>query len=156
MKHHHALTLWLLLLPLPQVYAATNCLNYKPTTIALSGIVERREFPGFPPTYESRFGEESVQSFWMLKLPTPICTNHGQDVNDVPESSQREVQLVLPQEFHDDCRDAIGAEVKVSGYFYHAINDYHHSPLIMVVSSMQIQPNPALQRTGRSCASTDR
>jgi hypothetical protein len=42
---------------------AADCLMYQPNVVSLTGMVERREFPRLPPSYESQYGNRSAQAF---------------------------------------------------------------------------------------------
>src|SRR5262245_40735265 len=74
----------------------TQCLEYEPKVVSLSGVIVRETHPG-PPNFESVANGDEPRTIWVLKLDNAICVLASDDVN-VKEDNEKEIQLVLKAE----------------------------------------------------------
>jgi Domain of unknown function (DUF4431) len=117
------------------VNAASQCLDYEPSVVVLSGTIVRRTFPG-PPNYESVAHGDSAELVWILRLTRPICVNVA-DHYDVHEDRQKELQLVLKPEFYKRFSHLVGNRVTARGTLFHAFTGHHHKKLLLTVAEIR-------------------
>lgn len=55
-----------------------KCLSYAPDLVTLTGTMTPKTFPGRP-NYESIEKGDEPETFWILDLAEPICTNEGRN-----------------------------------------------------------------------------
>jgi hypothetical protein len=101
----------------------------------LTGTISRKTFPG-PPNYESVKRGDKPETYWVLHLARPICTQAGAD--NEAESNVTDLQLILTQKQYALYRKYIaqGAHAIVTGKLMHAITGHHHTPVLMEVTGM--------------------
>jgi hypothetical protein len=73
MLRGHA-TASILVLVLPAVDARSQCLDYEPRTVRLTGVMKTVMYPGLP-NYESVRSGDKPEAGWYLFLDQPICVN---------------------------------------------------------------------------------
>ena len=111
------------------VNKASECFKYEPSTVILSGILERRTYPG-PPNYEDiKKGDIPETGFYLL-LNNPICTVGGVEMN-VPQENVSLVQLVLDENNYDKLRPYLGKVIKLKGSLFARMTGHHHAPLLL-------------------------
>jgi Domain of unknown function (DUF4431) len=118
--------------------AATQCLEYEPKVVSLSGVIVRETYPG-PPNFESVANGDEPRTIWVLKLDKAICVLASDDVN-VKEDNEKEIQLVLNAEQYKRYRSLLGQKVTASGTLFHAITGYHHKRLLLKTDKMRRRP----------------
>src|SRR5215475_1172545 len=118
--------------------AATQCLEYEPKVISLSGVIVRETHPG-PPNFESVANGDEPRTIWVLKLDKAICVLASDDVN-VREDNEKEIQLVLNAEQYKRYRSLLGQKVTASGTLFHASTGYHHKLLLLKTDKMRMRP----------------
>jgi hypothetical protein len=118
--------------------AATQCLQYEPKVVSLSGVIVRETHPG-PPNFESIANGDEPRTIWVLKLNKAICVFASDDVN-VKEDNEKEIQLALKDEQYKRYRSLLGREVTASGTLFHAITGYHHKRLLLTTDKIRRRP----------------
>jgi hypothetical protein len=125
--------------PLSNVKPPQGCLSYDPATVTLSGKVGRKTFAG-PPNYESIKRGDEPETYWILRLNSPICVNADENMpgGERPEKDVSDIQLV----FSDGGQYArhkglLGKRVIVSGKLSHAITGHHHTKVLLTVAEIQ-------------------
>lgn len=121
-----------------QAHTQSKCLDYR-SPVALTGILERRTYPGRPNFEDIRSGDEPETGYY-LRLPRPICAVDdppAPDGSDVAVHDVRLVQLVLDAQGYERLRPWIRKQVTVRGRLLSAITAHHHAPLVLTVD-----PNP--------------
>ena len=115
---------------------AQKCLNYGPT-VSLNGKLSAQIFPGRP-NYESiKKGDESERAI-ILKLSSPICTNHGPDGFDAAETNVRVVQLVVMQSTQwKTVESRLGRRVRVTCTLFHGHTGHHRTAVLIMVSAIR-------------------
>jgi hypothetical protein len=116
---------------------AAPCLRYEPDTVAVTGTLARKTFPGRP-NYESIADGDEPETGFYLELATPICTVASPDStrdNNGALRGVRLVQLVLDSAGYARLRPSLGRQLTVRGTLFAAITGHHHAPLLIRVAS---------------------
>jgi hypothetical protein len=112
--------------------AAQPCIRTDKDTVALTGKLERRTYPGRP-NYESvKSGDEAETGFYLV-LRTPACS-----LADTAAGAKKEVrlvQLVLDQAGYQRLRPRLGTTVTLRGTVFGSHTGHHHAPLLLNVAS---------------------
>ena len=116
----------------------TQCLEYEPKVVSLSGVIVRETHPG-PPNFESVANGDEPRTIWVLKLNKAVCVLAADDVN-VKEDNENEIQLVLNAEQYRRYRSLLGQKVTASGTLFHAITGYHHKRLLLKTDKIRRRP----------------
>jgi hypothetical protein len=117
--------------------AGQKCLEYGPT-VSLTGTLRSQVFAG-PPNYESIKRGDRKETAIILSLVARTCTtgNDPQGV-DVPETSIREMQLVVTKSADwKTIQRRMGKRVAVTGSLFHAINGHHRTKVLINVSGIR-------------------
>ncbi len=118
--------------------STSSCLAYEPTVVAISGSMNKFDFPGRP-NYESIGQGDEKGTYWVLKLHNPICvTNDRNDTVNVSESAITDIQLVLNADMHQKFRPLLKKQVIVKGTLFHGHTGHHHTPVLLRV--LEISP----------------
>jgi hypothetical protein len=127
----------LILLPVPSVaqLEMAGCRSYKPTLVSLHGMLVRKTFRERPSNQDTHKGEEA-ETFWLLKLKSPICIDEDKTAPDLNPSQKhvRTVQLVLNKEDGERVRDLLGKRVVATGTLLGAHTGHHHTPVLLTVT----------------------
>jgi len=109
----------------------SQCLDYEPSIVELTGTMKRVVFPG-PPNYESVKGGDEPEPYWVLYLDSAICVNNDpkSDFN-VAESKIKSLQLLIGS--YDKYRHLLGQKVIVKGMLTHSFTGHHHTPVMLGV-----------------------
>jgi hypothetical protein len=115
--------------------AAQDCLSYETDSVRLTGTISKKTFAG-PPNYESIKKGDKPETYWVLHLSSPICTQAAAD-NDA-ESGVTDLQLILTEKQYRLYRKFAGrkAAVTIKGKLSHAVTGHHHTPVLMEVLSI--------------------
>jgi hypothetical protein len=113
----------------------TQCLEYEPKVVSLSGVIVQETHPG-PPNFESVANGDEPRTIWVLKLNNAICVLASDDVN-VKEDNEIEIQLVMNAEQYKRYRSLLGQKVAASGTLFHAITGYHHKRLLLKTDKLR-------------------
>jgi hypothetical protein len=119
---------------------ATQCLEYEPKVVNLSGVIVRETHPGRP-NYESIANGDEPETIWVLKLKKAICVLASDDIN-VEEKNVKEIQLVLEAEQYKRYRRLLGQRVAVSGALFHMHTGHHHKTLLLKTDDIRRPPEP--------------
>ncbi len=117
--------------------AAQDCLSYDTDSVRLTGTISKKTFPG-PPNYESIRKGDKPETYWVLHLPSPVCTKARAD-NDA-ESGVTDLQLILTRKQYALYKKFVGRRerVTVRGKLSHAITGHHHTPVLMEVINITV------------------
>ncbi len=112
---------------------AQKCFEYGPT-VALTGKVSSRVFPG-PPNYSSIRKGDQKETLILLTLTKPICTSGDDPAGvDVPEKGVLDLQLAITKdEDWAAIRRLIGKRATVNGILFHGHTAHHRTRLLMSV-----------------------
>jgi hypothetical protein len=143
--HDVSYTKWLLVLAARAVPAratsqgaAPRCLAYEPDTVAITGTLERRVFPGGPNFESIAAGDEPEAGFY-LRLARPICARLSpaqlRDPDPVLAARDRVtlVQLNLDSAGYARLRPRLGQRLTLRGTLYSSHTGHHHAPLVLAV-----------------------
>ncbi|MGD0567804.1 MAG: DUF4431 domain-containing protein [Candidatus Sulfotelmatobacter sp.] len=128
-----------LLLLFPGVCVAqlelAGCRSYEPTIVDLHGTLIRETFAGPPNFTDIRKGDEA-ETYWLLKLDSPICVNQDQSNPDLNpgQKNVRRVQLVLDQTAYEQYKALLGKKVVATGSLFGASTGHHHTPVLLTVT----------------------
>jgi hypothetical protein len=114
-----------------------KCLEYDPT-VSLSGTLRSQVFPG-PPNYESIKRGDRKETAIILTLVARACTT-GSDPQgfDVPETSLREMQLVVTKDAHwKTVRRLMGKRAIVTGTLFHAHTGHQRTKGLVDVANIR-------------------
>jgi len=109
-----------------------GCLAYEPDTVALTGRLERRTFPGQPNFESVARGDEAEPGYYLVVNRTLCVTRNLDEVNQ-PAAGVGVVQLVLDQRGYDRLRPSLGHQVTVRGTLFHSHTGHHHAELLLEV-----------------------
>lgn len=132
-----------LLTALPLVWAGSvqaqqnpKCVEYRPATVKLTGVIISRTYPG-PPEYENIRKGDEPQTYWLLALSRPICVAQKSD-DDPAEKNIRRIQLVFSSEkAYRTYRRLLGKRVVATGTLYPGSNIHHKTPVLLTVSTLE-------------------
>lgn len=128
--------------PVTQAQPA-GCLTYT-AEVRLTGVLERRTYPG-PPNYESVRRGDRPEVGYYLRLRRPVCAVAG--APDAPDQGAvtgvREVQLVAEPAMFAWLRRRVGRVVSARGALFSAHTGHHHAPLLLQVRAIDPQPDAA-------------
>jgi hypothetical protein len=136
MKHKATLILGILLTVGGSVLSSekstpSKCLGYQPALISMSGVLERRTFPGRPNFESVAAGDEPETGFY-LALPRAACFSAGSDPDASNLRDVRLVQLNLKPEQYDQLRPYLGKTISIQGAVYEAMSGHHHAPVVLM------------------------
>ena len=127
--------LWFFFILSLHVRAQEGCLPYEPASATLTGTISKKTFPG-PPNYERVRKGDKPETYWVLHLSSPICTQAGGD--NQAERGVTDVQLILTRKQYSLYKRFVGRKTRVTvrGKLSHAITGHHHTPVLMQVINM--------------------
>jgi hypothetical protein len=110
----------------------TQCLEYESQIVALEGKLTRQTFPG-PPNYESIKNGDKPETYFVLDLIEPVCTNSSKvdPQLDVALSKIKSVQLVLTPRQFKRYAVLVGKRVSARGRLYAGHTIHHRSPVLL-------------------------
>lgn len=123
---------------LAQNQSRHNCLSYEPVIVKLTGTIISRTFPG-PPNYESIREGDEPETYWLLRLPGPVCVDQRPgDLTDVAKKDIRRIQLVFDSEkAYKTYRRFLGRHVVATGTLYGSHTGHHKTPVLLRVFSLE-------------------
>jgi hypothetical protein len=121
------------------VSMSSQCLDYEPSIVELTGNLKRVVFPG-PPNYESVKEGDEPEPYWVLYLDSTICVN-GDPKSDfnIPEPIIKSLQLLIGN--YDKYRHLLGQRVTVNGMLTHSFTGHHHTPVMLGVRNIKKASN---------------
>jgi len=114
--------------------ANAQCLPGQPSVVRLTGVLERVTFAG-PPNYESVQSGDAPETYFVLRLPAPVCVLDS----DQSAISANRLQLLLEPEQYKLFRPRLGKRITLPGELWSAETGHHHTPLMFT---------PARNKTG--------
>ena len=118
-----------------------NCLSYAPARVTLVGTLRSQAFRA-PLNAES--SERPPETYWILNLGIPVCTNDGEP----PSPNRREsdvwnLQLIFTDaEMCRTYRPLLNSTVAVTGSLFSATNAQHHTKVVLQVTGMERPQTP--------------
>ncbi len=135
------LTFLLIFLPVLSVaqLEVAGCKSYEPASVSLHGTLLRRNFAG-PPNYEDIHKGDKVETFWLLKLDSPICVVQDRANPDLnpSQTNVRKVQLVLNKDDSERLNALLGKRVIATGTLFGAHTGHHHTPVLLTVTYLHV------------------
>lgn len=136
-----ALVFVLVLLPALAVaqLEMAGCKTYEPALVALHGTLVVKTAPG-PPNYKDVRKGDEPETFWLLKLDSPICVDEDKAQPDLNPSQKdlRQVQLVLDKAHEERANALKGKRVVASGTLFVAHTGHHHTPVLLSVTYLDL------------------
>ncbi len=123
-------------LPQPR---ADVCFRADRDTVALTGRLVRRVYPGKPNFQSIKDGDE-VEDGYYLELQRPICTEGPERQDNV--SGVRTVQLVIGQRGYDALRPSLGKRATVQGTLFGSYTMHHHTHILLYVDEARLSASP--------------
>jgi len=116
---------------------AEVCLSYAPAVVTLMGTLTTKTFQD-PLSPES--GGIPPETFWILNLGKPMCTNEGEQTSpNRAESGIWNLQvLFLSADTYSTYRRLLNTTVKVTGVLFPAASAHHHTKAM--VQAARIEP----------------
>lgn len=113
----------------------SQCLDYEPSIVELTGTIKRVVFPG-PPNYESVTEGDEPELYWVFYLDSEICVN-GDPKNDfnTAETKIKSLQLLIGS--YNKYRHLLGQKVTVKGILTHSFTGHHHTPVMLGVKDIR-------------------
>jgi hypothetical protein len=113
----------------------SQCLDYEPSIVQLTGTMKRVVFPGRP-NYESVEEGDEPEPYWVLYLDSAICVNGDQkDDFKQAETNIKSLQLLIGD--YDKYRHLLGQKVTVKGMLTHGFTAHHHTPVMLGVRDIK-------------------
>jgi hypothetical protein len=112
--------------------AHTQCLTYG-TRVQISGVLERKAFPG-PPEFESIAAGDEPETVWLIRLDTPHCVAADpKDASGINAgvASARQMQLVLTEDQYRTYAKWLGTRVVLRGKLFGAATRHHRTPVLL-------------------------
>ncbi|MBN6104753.1 DUF4431 domain-containing protein [Xanthomonas sp. CFBP 8703] len=106
--------------------ANAQCLPGQPAVVGLTGVLERVTFPG-PPNYESVQDGDEAETYFVLRLPAPVCVHDSEQ--GVISASR--LQLFLEPGQYALFRPQLGKRITLPGELWPAETGHHHTPLML-------------------------
>lgn len=116
-----------------------GCRSYEPALSSLHGKLVRKTFPG-PPNYEDIRKGNQPETYWLLKLESPICVDKDPAQSDL-NPAQKDVSLVqLVLRPQDEKRAAAlsGKSVVANGTLFGAHTGHHHTAILLSVTYLEL------------------
>lgn len=115
--------------------SGSQCFDYEPSIVELTGTMKRVVFPG-PPNYESVKEGDEPEIYWVLSLDAAICVN-GDSKSDfnTSESKIKSLQLLIGK--YNKYRYLLGQKVKVKGMLTHSFTGHHHTLVMLGVRDIK-------------------
>jgi hypothetical protein len=111
--------------------AAPPCARFEADTVALTGRLERRVYPGRP-RYESVATGDAPDTVFVLRLTRPLCGRAS--ATDTAHAVIREVQLELPRGEAAVAIAQLGHQVTLHGTVQEWEWGWHHLPVLLRTS----------------------
>ncbi len=111
-----------------------SCVSYEPSTVRITGVLERRTDAGRP-NYESISRGDEPETGYYLRLATPLCVQSaGSDTTlNQRRANVRLVQLLVDSAGYAQLRPHIGRTLTLSGTLSSAVTGHHHAPVVLQV-----------------------
>ena len=122
--------------------AAPPCPHFDADTVALSGRLERRVYPGRP-NYESVAAGDALDTVFVLRLTRPVCARAS--ASDTAHRAIREVQLEFPRGEAPFAMAQLGRGVTLRGTLHEWAWGWHHVPVLLRTSvggARRVRPQP--------------
>jgi hypothetical protein len=87
------------------------------------------------PNYEDIHKGDKPETFWLLKLDSPICV--AQDLNP-RQKDLREVELILNNDQVARVNLLLGKRVVATGTLFGAHTGHHHTPVYLVATYLDL------------------
>jgi len=115
-----------------------GCKSYGPAKVALHGKLVQKTYPG-PPNYADVRGGDKAETYWLLKLDSPLCVDADKAEPDLNPRQEdvRVVELVLNEDAYAKYREFVGKRVVATGSLFGAHTGHHHTPVLLTVSDIQ-------------------
>ena len=116
-----------------------GCKSYGPGSVSLHGTLRRKALPG-PPNYEDIHKGDKPETFWLLRLDSPICVAQDKAEPDLNprQKDVREVELVLNNEQAGRMNVLLGKRVVATGTLFGAHTGHHHTPVLLTVTYLDL------------------
>lgn len=109
--------------------AQTDCLNYEPENVTLSGKLIRLSMKNIS-------GQKEM--IYTLRLETPICVNADAENEYNPQQSDvKDIQLAFDAEKFKSSRSLLNKNVTVSGTLFGEHTQHHFTKVLMSVSEIK-------------------
>lgn len=109
--------------------AQTDCLNYEPENVTLSGKLARLSIKNVS-------GQK--ETIYVLKLKTPVCVNADPENEYNPQQNDvKDVQLAFDAEKYKSSRLLLNKNVMVSGTLFGEHTQHHFTKVLMSVSEIK-------------------
>ena len=131
-----------LLLLLPIVCFAQvdplGCRSYEPAFVELHGRLVRKTFAG-PPNYSDIRKGDQPETYWLLKLDSPICVNEDKAAPDLnlAQKNVRSVELVLDRGAYDKFKTLLGKRVVAAGSLFGGFTGHHNTLVLLKVTNLE-------------------
>lgn len=110
-----------------------ECLAYQPAIVSLSGMLERRVYPGRPNFESLEEGDEPETGFYLV-LPKPVCFGGGAGADGASMvAGVTLVQLNLEPAQFEELRPHLGEVISVRGGVHESFSGHHHAPVVMIL-----------------------
>lgn len=110
-------------------HAQTDCVNYEPENVTLSGKLARLSMKNVS-------GQK--ETIYVLKLKTPICVNaDAENEYNQQQNGVRDIQLAFDAEKYKSARLLLNKNVSVSGTLFGEHTQHHFTKVLMMVSEIK-------------------
>lgn len=116
-----------------------GCKSYEPAAVSLHGTLLKKTFPG-PPNYQDVNKGDKPETFWLVKLDSPICVARDKSEPDLNPAQKdvRQVELVLNNEQEGRVNLLLGKRVVATGTLFGAHTGHHHTPVLLTVTYLDL------------------
>lgn len=112
-----------------------DCLRYEPEKVTLKGTLVRKTLPG-PPEFESIEKGDRPETYWILKLTSPVCVNErlSGEMDFEDNRDIRRMHLVINTEDYSRYEDFVSKKVVVTGILFYKYSGYDHTRVLEVIN----------------------
>lgn len=109
--------------------AQTDCLNYEPENVTVSGNLIRLTIKNV---------SKQKETIYALKLKSPVCVNaDAENEFNLRQSDIKDIQLVLDAEKYRSSRSLVNKNITVSGTLFGEHTQHHFTKVLLTVSEIK-------------------
>jgi hypothetical protein len=117
--------------------ARSDCVDYEPKTVTLTGTITAHMDYG-PPNFGEDPAHDAKEHYWRLDLDKPICVN-GSERDDPEMQGERNIkhlQILYLNEYPAG-GDWVGHRVSITGTLFHRISGHHHTRVLITAAKTE-------------------
>jgi len=121
-----------------QTASPARCLSYEPAVVKLEGALTSKTYSE-PSTNEGGAQGNKAETYWLLKLPHPICVDEDPKAPDL-NSAHKDlglIQLVVDPATYKSHSKLVGKRVIATGTLFGGSTAHHHTLVLLTVTTLE-------------------